>query len=216
MPKSIEFPKAAPQWSSGRFSVQFFALVDKRVVQCLVSLEALWDHFGVREPNPDEAVRAFLDHRESIEQAARRKIEAAAGGNVSEVVLRPEDFPHRSSNGTPRVKPLTVRESPAIRNDPALLSKVDQISSLLQENYVRMDTRVTAEWDLIPTSGEPLIQLVLKDDETEAAVNTLFTRADLAGLPKDWFALFQIWMNMRDARSDRLRQALEVSVGAED
>jgi len=213
VPKAIEFPNAAPQWVSSRDCVRFFALVDGQVLQCFVSVEALMDHFGIGGRDSDEAVRAFEMHRSTIQATAKRKIETVENMRGSEVLLRSDDFPRQATTvPSPRVKPLTTNISSAIRKDPALLSQIDQANSILNEEYVRPGMRITAEWDVLPTSGEPLVQLVLKDDETEASVNNLFTRDDLNDLRAGWFSFFQIWMNLTDARGSRLRQAFGSTV----
>jgi hypothetical protein len=211
MPKVIEFPKTDPQWVASRASVLFFAIVDGSVARCFLSIEAMWDHFGVRSQSETETKQAFLNNRTVIEQAARRKIEAAEDSRNSEFVLRPDDFPRQSATPAPaRPKFLTTRESPAIRSDPVLLSHIDQANSKL-ENYVRTGMSVAAEWDMIAESSEPIIQLVLKDDDTGATVSSLFTRSDLNKLAAEWYPLSELWDNLLDASYDRLSKAYEAN-----
>ncbi len=217
MPKSIEFPKAAPQWVPGRLSVLFYALVDGTLVQCLLSIEAMWDHFGVKRPDAREAVQAFFGHRMDIEHAARRKIETGNFARNAEIILEPDDFPRQTGvTDSPWVKPLSVRVSPAIRQDPSLLNKLEQIGSALERDYVRMGARTVAEWDLIAGSAEQLIQLTLTDEETEASVLRLFTRDDLNRLPEEWYPLFRLWGDLLSVRGERLKQSHAVHAGIEE
>ena len=219
MPKTIEFPKSSPEWVFSRDCVRFFALVDGKVVPCFVTLEALMEHFpvGAVDPGGASSLRSFQEHRTEIERVARRKLEATENERSPELLLRSDDFPPLSATAASRrVKFLTSTESLEIRQDPALLSKIDQVNSLLEEDHVRRRMPITANWDLLPTSGESLVQLVLKDDVTGAEADALFTRADGASLATDWFSLFRIWDNLMGARGDRLRRALEIHVGTEE
>jgi|GEM_PF-1884404 len=204
MPKVIEFPKAAAQWVSSRDCVRFYALVDGRVIPCFVTLEALMDHFPVGPVDPQgfSSLDAFRQNRSAIELVARQKIEASESERTSEVLLRSGDFPPTSAIAPAhRIKYLTSSESPEIRGDPAILSKVDQVNSILEADYVRRSMRITAEWDFIPTSGEPLVQLTLKDDDTKASINTLFTRDDLASLITGPAPLSRIWSSLLSAKT---------------
>ena len=205
MPKVIEFPKTEPQWIASRASVLFFALVDRNVVRCLLSIEALWEHFGVRSQSAEETLPAFRAYRSVIEQVARVKLEGGDGLR-SEIVLRPDDFPRQTTTtASPQLKHLVTKEPPAIRNDPELSQKVKVANSIL-EDYVQTRLHVTAEWNSIPDSTEPLYQLTLKDDETQASVNTLFTRAALNDLPSAWYPLYRIWDNLLSERSNLLSE----------
>ena len=212
MPKSIEFPKAAPQWIPNRDSVRFFALVDGRVTECLISLEALMDHFGIGERDPDEAVRVYQTHRSDIEQAARLKIEADRSGRLDQVMLKTKDFPKLSESArSPRVRALKIKASPEVQHHPGLSRDIDEASSILEDRFVRVGMDVTAEWDLVASSGQPLVQLTLVDGGTNASVNHLFTRAELGTLTFNRNPFFGIWTDLQSSRYERLSQALEAN-----
>lgn len=70
----IEFPEDDFGWDGDRFALLFGARKDNTRFICMISGEALLDHFGsagVRE----SMVQAFLRNREVIEEKAREMIE---------------------------------------------------------------------------------------------------------------------------------------------
>ncbi|WP_331693905.1 DUF1488 domain-containing protein [Pandoraea sputorum] len=77
------------RWDFDRDCVKFHADDDGRLVLCLVSLEALQDHFGGSHSS-DAAVRTYADNRAEIEQKAREKIAANAG--AGSILLTSSDF----------------------------------------------------------------------------------------------------------------------------
>jgi len=68
----IIFPKEAPEYSGRELTLAFPAMVDGERVECMITAEALEDHFGAASPRIEDMVGAFSNHRERIEAATRR------------------------------------------------------------------------------------------------------------------------------------------------
>lgn len=68
----IIFPKEVPEYSGRELTLAFPALVDGERVQCIITAEALEDHFGAESSRPEDMLGAFAAHRARIEAAARR------------------------------------------------------------------------------------------------------------------------------------------------
>ena len=223
MSRTVEFPKLDPPWDFYRQCVRFYAL-DGRVVRgCLVPGEALFEHFGVRKPDPDECLQAFRNHRSAIEEAARRKIlsepASRAGG---EVLLRVSDFNQPSSTTTsttttqpPQFGRLAVKLSPALVGNAVLRRSVDAANSILDAEMVRPGMRIHADWDVVPpVNGITLVEVTLSDAETEASAQKLFTQDDLEDASSVRYALFRLWDELFRERGRRLMLALSDAGGS--
>jgi Protein of unknown function (DUF1488) len=60
---------SVPRWDGNRDVVCFLAKIDKRRIDCAISLEALEDHFGANAASPLEAFKTSLD---AIEACVKR------------------------------------------------------------------------------------------------------------------------------------------------
>ena len=89
----LSFPNATRNWDAAAKAVVFPAIDGTKAVRCLVTVDALIEHFGApRGADGDHAVRAFDRCRPVIEETAflkyaRRRLEA--NGDVK---LGPGDF----------------------------------------------------------------------------------------------------------------------------
>jgi hypothetical protein len=89
----LTFPNASRSWDAAAKAVAFPATDGPKQVRCLVTLDALVEHFGAaRNADGDQAIRAFDRCRPVIEEQAflkyaRRRLEA--NGDVK---LGPRDF----------------------------------------------------------------------------------------------------------------------------
>jgi hypothetical protein len=68
----ITFSDALPEYSSCEHSLSFAAMVDGQPVRCLITLEALEDHYGAISSDAEDLIGAFGLQRSRIEAAARR------------------------------------------------------------------------------------------------------------------------------------------------
>lgn len=214
MPHNITFPKLLPQWIFDRDCVQFFAAIDgEHVLKCLVTAEALEAHFGAKELTEDEAVRAFLGHREVIEAAAREKILKETYKSGDEVLLKMADFPRKTNSPLPRPeRGLRTVIAPGMSEEPGLLSRVTEANALLERDLARSKLPATATWELFRESPHTSYALLtLTDDETKAAVIELFSPNDLANLNGVRFSPYRIWDNLLQARGKKQLEALEVA-----
>lgn len=87
---TVTFETDDYRWDGDRFAIAFGADVDGKHVVCLISGEALVDHFGAREKR-EGMLQAFLRNRNSIEKKARDLIDRGSfeGGRV---LIRRQDF----------------------------------------------------------------------------------------------------------------------------
>jgi hypothetical protein len=216
MPQSVTFPKLKPQWIFDRACVQFFATIDgEQVLKCLVSGEALQEHFGARDFSMEEAMRAFLDHREEIEAVAREKILKGNYKRGDEVPLLMADFPRKTTTTTPSPRPthgLRTEIDPAISEDPMLLSGVKEAIFLLEQELATGSIQVNAVWERVRVPpNKSLAQLTLADDETKATVTGLFSAGDLTNLNYARFSLFRLWDDLLRERGRRQLEALQTA-----
>lgn len=211
MPQSVIFPKLEPQWIFGRDCAQFFAAVDgEHVLKCLVSAEALYTHFGARDFSMEEALRAFLEHREEIEAVAQAKILNGNSKRGDEVLLRMADFPAKTPSRALPPRGLYTVVDPAITEDPWLLSGGQEAKDFLEQELVTRSRRTTASWDLVPVLPDKhLVQLTLTDDETKATRTGLFSAGDLANLNSAHYALFRLWDDLLQERGRRRLESLQ-------
>jgi hypothetical protein len=85
----IDFPVAAV-YDSHRLGVRFFVRVDRLPRMCLVSDEALNDHFGGDSAKNDaDRVALFVAHRPRFEGIVRAYI---GGGHEGDILLTTDDF----------------------------------------------------------------------------------------------------------------------------
>ena len=68
----IIFPKEVPEYSGRELTLAFPALVDGERVECVITAEALEDHFGAASTRIEDMIGAFDTHRARIEAATRR------------------------------------------------------------------------------------------------------------------------------------------------
>ncbi|CAB3773005.1 DUF1488 domain-containing protein [Paraburkholderia humisilvae] len=68
----IIFPNEVPEYSGRELTLAFPAMVDGERVECMITAEALEDHFGAASPRIEDMLGAFDAHRTRIEAAARR------------------------------------------------------------------------------------------------------------------------------------------------
>jgi hypothetical protein len=71
-PMQILFPNETPEYSGRELTLAFPAMVDGQRVECMITAEALEDHFGAASPRLEDMVGAFDAHRARIEAATRR------------------------------------------------------------------------------------------------------------------------------------------------
>lgn len=210
MPNKIEFPKVEPQWLFNRDCVRFFAVVDNSVIHCAISIEALIFNFGARDNSDTEALRTFHEHRAEIELAARSKIEKRAIETGGEVILRSNDFPERSAVSHPMAKTSLVTKVSSAIQDVVLLNRIRAANIILQSDFVRGSMPIQAEWE---SSVDNLVKLTLRDVETSATADDLFTRSDLSDTQSVRDSLFKLWDDLLSAKGERLSRAFETAIG---
>src|SRR5262249_26764693 len=153
------FPSVEPYWVFERVCLRFPALVDGSIINCLVSGEALFQHFGARDFTADEARRAFNNHKQDIQEAARRKIEGGEFNTRGEILLKMSDFTRQTTTTPPPFSERTLRVSYSedFENDPALKDLTVNASRILEDELGRALPHVAAEWNLLPIpTGEAL------------------------------------------------------------
>ena len=72
IPMQIIFLNVTPEYSGRELTLAFPAMVDGERVECMITAEALEDHFGAASPRQEDMIGAFDTHRERIEAATRR------------------------------------------------------------------------------------------------------------------------------------------------
>lgn len=70
-------------------SIAFPVVVDDHLRHCMVTEEALMDHFGASSYEPPHLQHVFESHRHDIEATAADRIRTGATGDV---ILRTQDF----------------------------------------------------------------------------------------------------------------------------
>ncbi len=216
IPQSVTFPKLKPQWLFDRDCVQFFAAIDgEQVLKCLVSTEALFSHFGMKDFSEEAALRTFLEHREEIEAVAQEKILKGNYQRGDDVLLRMADFPRKTTTTSPSLRPargLRAVIDPTISEAPALLSGVNEATFALERDLATASIPVTATWEPVPVQPNKfLAQLTLADDETKATVTGLFSADDLANLSDARFSLLRLWDDLLRERVRRQLEALQAA-----
>lgn len=88
----LAFGDAARSWDAAAKGVVFSASDGGKPVRCIVTAEALAEHFGLTTPDEMNALRAFDSCRPVIEQAASRKYDRWKLAAAGEVTLRKRDF----------------------------------------------------------------------------------------------------------------------------
>jgi Protein of unknown function (DUF1488) len=214
MPQNVTFPKLKPQWVFDRDCVQFFAAIDgEQVLKCLVTAEALEAHFGAVGISMEEAMRAFLEHREEIEAVAREKILKGNYKRGDEVLLRMADFPGKTTTTTSSQRPahgLRTVIASALSEDPALQRGAEVANRLFEEELATGSIQVTAAWEPVRVPpNKSLAQLTLTDDETGVTVTGLFSAGDLANINYARFSLFRLWDDLLRERGRRQLEALQ-------
>lgn len=68
----IQFPNETPEYSGRELTLAFPAMIDGQRVECMITAEALEDHFGAASPRLEDMIVAFDAHRPRIEAATRR------------------------------------------------------------------------------------------------------------------------------------------------
>jgi hypothetical protein len=70
-------------------SIAFPVVVDDHVRHCLVTEEALMDHFGAVSWEPETLQQAFESHRDAVQAAVEERYRTGARGDL---ILRTQDF----------------------------------------------------------------------------------------------------------------------------
>jgi hypothetical protein len=219
VPKNIAFPPVQPYWLFERECLRFPALVDGSIITCLVSGEALIQHFSAEAMTADEATRAFNDHRPAIEDAARTKIEAGEFNTRGELLLKISDFTRQTTTTPTRFSEPALRVSypDKLDGDPVFKDLIVKASRILEDELARALPHVAAEWKLLPVpTVETLAQLTIRDLETKASVEGLFTRADLKDKAAFRFSLFRLWDDLLQDRGRAKIRELAKAAGAGD
>jgi hypothetical protein len=88
---ALVFDNATHRWDFDRFAMAFIAHDGEKRVLCLISGEALEDHFGAIEGR-EGMEAAFLGHRDEIESKAREMYRQGRVDEQGRVLLRSTDF----------------------------------------------------------------------------------------------------------------------------
>jgi hypothetical protein len=72
MSMQILFPNETPEYSGRELTLAFPAMVDGERVECMITAEALEDHYGAASYRLEDMIGAFSAHRPRIEAATRR------------------------------------------------------------------------------------------------------------------------------------------------
>lgn len=73
---NIIFSDRLPHYDANRLTLTFPATAGELQVECAITAEALEDHFGAASLREADLREAFLAHRDAIERAAARMIDA--------------------------------------------------------------------------------------------------------------------------------------------
>lgn len=212
MPRTITFPKVEPTWNGRRDCVSFYALDDRALVNCLISVEALFSHFGAKGPTAEECLPAFRDNRSVIEEVARRKLQARpALRQKEEILILDGDFPSEpSAADRPQWRvSLSTTLNPGQVDDGPLVRAIDAANAVMRAELSRRDTPVRADWKLIPADGLNLASLTLTDVESGASAQRLYTRDDLEDVSATRFSLLRLWDDMLREKGRRLLLAIQ-------
>ncbi|MDP1771766.1 MAG: DUF1488 domain-containing protein [Methylobacter sp.] len=88
MPKTINFT-GKYTWNQERDSMSFEATVDGKKTPCLISREALEDHYGADQSKTVD--QAFSDNQFEIEDAARKIINKGQVDSHGEYLIQSQD-----------------------------------------------------------------------------------------------------------------------------
>jgi hypothetical protein len=86
---NLRFPEPDAQYNFGRAIVVFWGLDGNSRVRCAISREALDDHFGGARR---DKVEVFKEHRQAIQEKARRKYLAGDTERDGSVLIRTTDL----------------------------------------------------------------------------------------------------------------------------
>jgi hypothetical protein len=78
----IHFPQEIPEYCGRDLVLAFTAIVDGEPVQCVITGEALEDHFGAASLRESDLLAAFDAHRSAIERAAQQMLNEVGGRPV--------------------------------------------------------------------------------------------------------------------------------------
>ncbi len=84
---SIQFAPQAMD-DKTRYVIAFSACIDSKWVECAISYQALWNHFGADYDNP---MPAFITHRQRIERLAATFIRQDRFESDGTILIRSHD-----------------------------------------------------------------------------------------------------------------------------
>jgi hypothetical protein len=79
---NISFPESPPVYNGEEPALTFSAEADSVSVECIITAEALEDHFGAASAREPDLLEAFRANRAAIEAAAARLIKETNGAPV--------------------------------------------------------------------------------------------------------------------------------------
>ncbi|WP_228882109.1 DUF1488 family protein [Paraburkholderia saeva] len=79
---TITFPDEAPVFDGANLTVRFTAAVDGQPVICIITAEALEDHFGADSPLEDTLLKAFQHGRARIRSVCAEALDQNDGESV--------------------------------------------------------------------------------------------------------------------------------------
>jgi hypothetical protein len=97
----LNFEASEHHWDLDRFAMLFDAYDGENRVLCMISGEALMDHFGARPPR-ERIEAAFVANRTEIQEKAREFYSKGALNTDGRVLLRSVDFNYRNDLATTR------------------------------------------------------------------------------------------------------------------
>lgn len=80
---TISFPEGPLVYDGDRLALVFTAKSNNDDVECVITAEALEDHFGAESAREPDLIAAFEAHREAIEKAAARLIDETKSAAVT-------------------------------------------------------------------------------------------------------------------------------------
>ena len=88
----LHFPENEQHWDGDSFAMVFASYDDDKPVVCLISGEALLEHFGAMFPVRETMEVAFVSNRAAIEEKARELYDAGVTDKQGRVLVRSADF----------------------------------------------------------------------------------------------------------------------------
>ena len=204
MPKDIFFPEVIPQWVWDRDCVAFPALVDGKLVRCLITMEALNTHFQARLSEED-CLRAFEENKKVIHDMARKKILSGEYSPKGEIMIRSDD-----SGAVHEIQQMPFHE-PSLNN--SFLNAWQILDNIAGEKL----KSVTSKWNIVPNpGGDWTCQLILQDKLSKAASSAIFTSNELkdAASLGVRLKLIRVWGDLLEARAREQHQQVQDLVGA--